>query len=757
MENRVRDLFGENLKRLRKIDPDLAGKIEKGLSITRDIEHLTSRTGSPTLKAKGILLHSLYDPEKEARRFIDSYDLERELIIILGFGLGYHVLEVARRVSPQTRILIIEPQLPVLRSAMKKVDLSNGLDREGVTFLVPESIEELIDSINDDEILASNYELVEHPPSAQVSSAFFRFAKALLSGKETHLKRRSLLPLEGNDFLQLLIEALLTKKWPEKGVSMHHVLASSKDRYTNILLIQLASIGDVVYTTPVFLGLKEGFKSPRVSFLTEAPQAELVKNDPNLDEVIPFDKNRFLEMILDGNIDEAKKGLWDFVSGLRERKFDLIINLHTSPRSAILTRLIGDGGEFWGLCLDEKGKVVLAGNNWMHYRYAEKREGRLSVVELNLLSSGVNPSKRETAIYIDNRSRDSANAILRSFKKKRGERLFGICPGSNYPSRRWPKENFARLGDLIETKYGGRIIIFGGKDDVERGEWIVDSMEGEAINLCGKTSLLELASILSECEVLITNDTGPLHIASAVKTPTITIAGPAWIGPYGPGHLLLVARLACIGCPQYRCHHHTCMQVITPQMVLLALEILLRLKRKEEIEEMLHLPLFNEVEIMYSGDNPPTKLFALSPLKKMEAEPEIIKGVILGYAMLNVLADEPPNLPFSPKMIMERIDQDFLLMDRCGLREALTQIHGELLQARGLCQKIVTSTKDKGKIKDEMRGRLRRIGIDKMINYHTLSLQAMDDRAQFYRFQFWALTQILMTIGGVIEILGRSG
>lgn len=759
----MRDLFSENLRWLRRIDPILAGKVEKGLSILREIEVLNTKTRTPTLRMRGILLHSLYDPEKEAIRLIERHNLDKELFIILGFGLGYHVLELAKRVKG--KILIIEPQLPILRTAMRVVDFSKILGHKEIAFLVPDSIEELVESLNDEAILASDYELIEHHPSIKISSIFFRFANAILSGNRTHLKRRSLLPLDDDDFIQLLIESILTKNWPKGGFWLHRIITVPRDHYRHILLIQLASIGDVVYTTPVFLGLKERFKDARLSFMTETPHAELVMNDPNLDEVIPFPKRRFLELTLEGRIDEARDELMGFVQGLRERRFDLLINLHTSPRSAILTRL-AHGKEVWGLSLDEKGRVVLSGNEWMHYRYISANKGDmggLGVVELHLLSSGVDPSRRETIIYVDDEVRKRANAILRSNNVKRDEKMVALCPGSNYPSRRWPKENFARLGGLIHRRYGAKILILGGEDDIERGKWIADSMEGEVVNLCGKTSLLELASILSRCELLITNDTGPLHIASAMKIPTVTIAGPAWIGPYGPGHLLLVARLPCIGCSKYRCDHHTCMQAITPDMVLLGVEILMRIQRKESIGELLNLPFLRDVEVMYSGNGSPSKLFSLSPLKRIEGKPELVKRDILRYARLNIIEREGIGLCFSPRMIMDRINQEFCLIQREDLIDLLLKTHNDLVEAREICQRIMERSKDGGRTEEDMKKgmieRLRRLGIDDMVDYLDLSLQEMEwegGRYQFYSLQLRALIRITITIEGIIEILRGS-
>ena len=747
----AKDLFFENLKSLRQTHKALAGRIEKSLSISREIETLTSKSGMPTVKLKGILLHSLYDPKASAARMLDKYDLkDKELVIIFGFGLGYHVLEAAKKIGQKTKLLIIEPQLNLFRLALKKMDLSFLLSNEQVRFFVDDNIPGLVELFNDEQILSANLILIEHPASSKISKDYFRYVKLLLSGGETHRKKREGIKLAGDDLLQLLIEGMFFKNWPDRKIRLRHILTSPRREYKRILVIQLASIGDVVYTTPVFLGLKEKFKNAQLFFLTEKQTNSLVASDPHLDGIITFDKNGFLQKLLGPDkIEETKKNLRKLIEGISSKGFDLIINLHTSPRSAVLSKVIG-ADETWGLSLDDYGVPCVIGHPWMHYKYWTMKQGDtggLGIVELHLLMANVNPTKRETSIYVDEGSRKKAVKLLESHGIIEKDKPIGLFPGSNYPSRRWSKENFAALGNFIQSHFGARVIIFGGPQDTERADWIAQSMETPPINLAGKASLLELAALLKKCTLLVTNDTGPLHIACAVKTPSITLAGPAWIGPYGSGHLLLVAKLPCIGCPKFICSDHACMELITPEAVILTIEILKELHKGVRNEAILDRltshPALGEIEIFYSGDEPPGKLFSLNPLVKIGTEAKTAKEAVLRLAALNLWGAGLNGDPyFSPGEIVQRLRQAFLIEDNQGTIREIGKLRQYLKE-----EKPKTPGRF-GQISHGMNG----LPLLEALGY-LASLQESDPARRSYESERKALMRVIETIDGVIELI----
>jgi len=768
-----RDLFSENLQSLRKRDSILAERVEKSLFLAQRIEILPSKKGAPTARMDGILLHSSYDPFLEANRMVDKFELkDKELIIVFGFGLGHHVIEIAKRMDQGTELLVIEPHLDLFRAALKRMDLAFLFENERVRFSIGEDISGLANLFNDEKVLSAHLLLIEHSPSAKLSQDHSLYINHLLSGNQTHLKKRLLLELNEDDLLQLLIEGLFFKNWPNQKIKLRNIFTTPKPEYKRILLIQLASIGDVVYTTPVFSGLKERFKGAECLLLTERLTAPLVKFDPHLDGIITFDKTGFLQKLLGrGGRDETKRELKEFIQGVKDKEFDLVVNLHTSPRSAVLTNMIAKR-EIWGLTLDNYGQPCVIGHPWMHYRYWTMKEGStggLGITELHLLMTDVEPPERETAIYINEDSNRRARRSLVSVGIHEEEGFIGLFPGSNYPSRRWPEENFAVLANLIQKKLKTKVVIFGGVDDLERANRILRLMNIPSISLAGKTSLLELAALLKRCNLFITNDTGPLHIACAVKTPTITLAGPAWIGPYGPGHFLLVSKLPCIGCPKFTCQDHTCMTLITPEAVLISIEILRELRKEVRdealIKRLLSLPPLQKIEILYSGDKPPGKLFALAPLMKVRSTPEIIKEVVVSFAGLNVWGIKSDREPrFSGEEILKRIEQDFLIEHREGLIRELKKTSQDLKELQRFCQEGSSLSGEirrgeEGKEEvfkklSQIRYRIRSLPIFSVIEYLSPAL-GVDSNQEDSAWELYetALATITKIIDNIIELV----
>ena len=155
-----------------------------------------------------------------------------------------------------------------------------------------------------------------------------------------------------------------------------------------------------------------------------------------------------------------------------------------------------------------------------------------------------------------------------------GKTLVGIHPGSAWPTKCWPFENFAELISRIETElHLQTVIVGGGKKDADLGEKLCQISQGHCANLCGKTSLADLMALMPHFKLFITNDSGPMHIATAFNVPTLAIFGPTTreLGffPYGHGHRVLeVKGLDCRPCALHggrKCPkgHFKCMRLIT--------------------------------------------------------------------------------------------------------------------------------------------------------------------------------------------------
>jgi lipopolysaccharide heptosyltransferase II len=153
-------------------------------------------------------------------------------------------------------------------------------------------------------------------------------------------------------------------------------------------------------------------------------------------------------------------------------------------------------------------------------------------------------------------------------------RWIAINPFARWPTKRWPPESFARVADQIQQQGWGRAVLLGGRGDRSQAQEIVQRMHTAAVDVTGETPIKLLPALLKSAAVLLTNDSGPMHIAAAVGTPVVALFGPtnpSRTGPYGSRHTILQHKIPCSPCYSRRCHnasHLECLVSISEDTVL---------------------------------------------------------------------------------------------------------------------------------------------------------------------------------------------
>ncbi|MBU1486558.1 glycosyltransferase family 9 protein [bacterium] len=448
--------------------------------------------------------------------------------------------------------------------------------------------------------------------------------------------------------LLFLLKSMVNLDWPGKKIKIDYRPAKLEPDPQKILLVQLSSIGDVCWTLPCLPGLRDKFKESKIYFLVEETAQDLVTGSRFLDGTIVFPRESLLK-----DLDEAGKDLVrieeelrGFIGRLKEERFDLIVNLHTSPRSAILTYL-AQAKNIQGLWTREDGHPVISGSLWFLHRYLLRgplSTGRLlNEVELNMKMLGLNPSplKRQAEISIPEETRKSIDKLLKRFKIGDDDLLIGLNPGSNSKARQWPKMSFAKLADELIKKYKAKILIFGGPDDVDLAREIEKQIThlhlrgASFINLAGRTTLKELVCLAGRCDHFITNDTGPMHIAGIAGTKVLAINGPTPFAPHGGGgHLRIQANLPGINCGgTTTCTKGDCMKAIEVEDVLAAIQGS-GIRRPANAGT----PGSGRINIYASGNELPNRLFDYAPLKKKPLTEEGLVCEILKVGQLNAIS-----------------------------------------------------------------------------------------------------------------------
>jgi 3-deoxy-D-manno-octulosonic-acid transferase/heptosyltransferase-1 len=191
-----------------------------------------------------------------------------------------------------------------------------------------------------------------------------------------------------------------------------------------------------------------------------------------------------------------------------------------------------------------------------------------AMMDIAFLSGGVADNKT-IEVFWDKNCEAKWNNFFRNIMSKK---IIGINPGGDRKNRRWDSERYAVVADRLLEKFDASIIILGGHGEEEISLSIQNRMKNESANLAGKLSLDDLAYIISRLDLLVTNDSGPMHIAAATKTPLVAIFGPEdplMTHPYTSSDLyrLISEPVHCRPCNKDKCVNLVCLDLITPEMV----------------------------------------------------------------------------------------------------------------------------------------------------------------------------------------------
>lgn len=357
--------------------------------------------------------------------------------------------------------------------------------------------------------------------------------------------------------------------------------------YKNILVVNLGGIGDAVISIPFLRNLKRSFPRARVTALVSKRASEVLKGIPYIDEVIPYDLQglRWMDAVLHS---EGFFAALRFLFNLRKRGFDLAVNLqpHTSFVSAVKMAVV-----FYTI-----GARVKAGRDTMgrgfFYQIKAYESSISEVYETEIqkrLLEGIGGHGWKMELELSVHPEDDAFVCELLRREGVGEEmpLVAINPGSDYPTKRWPVENFIKVVEGLSQTYPLRFLVVGSNGERPLGLRI-KGMVPEVVVLSGETTLGQLAALLKRVSLFITNDTGPMHMALALKVPTIAICGgPSFHKGFFPPDIqnAVVIRkdVDCSPCLKRRCDEMKCLKLIEPGEVVDAASALLTLPSPQKV------------------------------------------------------------------------------------------------------------------------------------------------------------------------------
>ncbi len=314
-------------------------------------------------------------------------------------------------------------------------------------------------------------------------------------------------------------------------------------------------IGDAVMATPALFALRRRFPDTEIALLAKPPIAALFEADPNVDRCVVYERP---------GRHEGLGGFFRLVLALRKMRFQLAILFQNAFEAALIAVAAGIPQR---VGYDRDGRGFLLTHPCANTRQ-HQRDAYLRLVE----TVGCDVATPPPALTVTAKERESAGAL---HGVTEDDLWVGINPGAAYGSaKRWPPDRFAAVADEMVRRFGVRIAILGSLAEREIAETVRRQMKAPATQLAGRTTVREMMAILSRCRLLVTNDSGPMHVAAALGVPVVAVFGPTdptATSPGGKGNRIVQWPVECSPCTHRVCPiDHRCMERITVESVLAA-------------------------------------------------------------------------------------------------------------------------------------------------------------------------------------------
>ena len=336
-----------------------------------------------------------------------------------------------------------------------------------------------------------------------------------------------------------------------------------------ILIYRIGNLGDIICTIPAMVAIRRRFPTAWIGLLTN----KAIGGNPDPEAIL--EGNDFLDTIITYNPRQIKnfQYLRSLMAQIRKLKPELLVYFSLSKTTR--RRLLRD----W-LFFKMAGCRKLIGFNKPKPEKVVLKDGIKMPIfpqEVDRLMSlvtplGVDPTKVEFRLPVKDKDREYVDRIWERYNLNRRKPVVAICPGGKFPVNWWPVSRYSQVASTLMKKYKAQIILIGGPAEEEAGKKIVKTSKTSVVNLIGQTTYMQSAEVLRRCDLLVSNDCGPAHLAAAVGTPVVGIHSSrnypgAW-HPWGNIHTILRNdSVSCRFCFKTDCETKECINGITVDQV----------------------------------------------------------------------------------------------------------------------------------------------------------------------------------------------
>ena len=347
---------------------------------------------------------------------------------------------------------------------------------------------------------------------------------------------------------------------------------------SNVLLVNITRLGDMLQATPTIAGIKQENPDAKVTVLVEKQFADVCTIIPNIDRIIGLDLGmtvRSLSREKDGIIDSFEY-VSEIIGELRSHSYDYCLNMSSSSYTALLLRLLGierNGG--WrsddeGFRVIESDWAKLFASSVFHQN---RQFNSLNLVDVFRCSADVEKHPTNLLINVDPEAQRYAEGLINEAQFTNTGPIVAIQAGASQGKRQWAPSKFIQLIDELTERHNARVVLVGSSKEMAIIQPIKDGCASKNVFVAGgRTTIPQLTALLDLSDILVTGDTGPMHISVAVGTPVVALflasAYGFETGPYSPGNLVLQPVIGCGPCnPNKGCARPDCHDTIDPLLV----------------------------------------------------------------------------------------------------------------------------------------------------------------------------------------------
>ncbi len=349
------------------------------------------------------------------------------------------------------------------------------------------------------------------------------------------------------------------------------------NEFRNILIVRTDRIGDVVLTTPAVKTLRQTYPAARISILVAPATQDLVAGNPYLSDILVDDRR---------GAHRGIAGFWRLVTALRQKKFDLAIVFHTKKRTNFLCwaagipRRTGYKNNKFGFLLNDSLPDERQWGRQHEAQYCLDVLRHLGISGNEIFDKSVVDLVEDLYVPVPADAWAWVERFCQEHHITNEDRLIAIHPGASDPAKRWSEKKFSELIDQLADRYQMKIVLIGAAQITNVARQIISTVHTSVFDLTGQTTVGQLAGVLTRCDLLVSNDSGPVHIAAGVKTPCVSIftRNQPGINPQRWQPLGKFSRVVSVPAAK-SCHQDgsECSETVPTQAVLEAVDALFKL------------------------------------------------------------------------------------------------------------------------------------------------------------------------------------